>query len=433
MSALPRTPSRRRAFVDALTDALGREAPGSLLGLIVLRVSHLHELNIHHGYEAADEVVAQLRARLGGALRDCDTAVAIEDAAFALILPGLQGAAQVELAASRVLAACRGRHELGGQAVTVPVALGAALAPTHANSAQELLRCAEIALGQARDNPAGFGLFDGRGAQAAPVLPDYVLEGELADAVDEEQLFLCLQPKLDLRTGTLAGAEALLRWRRASGDLVSPDVFIPVAERNGLIVNITLWSLNAALRASSEYFDRFPDFSVAVNLSPVALGDPDIFEFVTQAAHIWCSAPGQLTLEITEGALVADPAAAMALIEQFHRESIRLSIDDFGTGYSSLSQLGRLAVGELKIDKSFVFDLTKSARNVKIVRSIIDLAHNFDMTVVAEGIEDAQTLQLLTELGCDYGQGYFIGRPMTLEAFERWVEAGARPGQGAQG
>ena len=421
MNKHPPAISQRRCFLDALSGVLSATDRG-LVGVLVLRIPRIHEINVNYGYEVSDQVVSEVQARIAGAVRECDTVERVEDAGFALILPQLLGSSQAELAAVKIMQACKSRFLVGDHDITVQVNIGVALYPSSALDAAGLFRCAELALAQANDSPTGYGLYSSVLEKRSKNVHSYVLERALHEAIDRDEIYLCLQPKIDLRTGRLVGAEALARWTRANGEVVSPDVFIPIAERSSLIVQITLWSLNAALRSCGDYFGRFPGFSVAVNLSPIALGDPDIFDFVTQSASIWCTDKCQLTLEITEGALIEDPEAAIATLNKFHNESIRLSIDDFGTGYSSLSQLGRLSVGELKIDKSFVMGVIESDRNAKIVRSIIDLAHNFDMTVVAEGIEDAATLKFLAALGCDYGQGFYIGRPMRLDAFAVWAD-----------
>lgn len=421
MNAAAKEISSRRRFLGMLADALAGNQAGELVAVLVLRVPHMHEININYGYDVSEQVVGEVQMRMATALRECDSVVHLEEGRFALILPRLHGGAQAELAASKIIHACRPRFVCGEHELSAQVAIGVALYPGDAPDAAALLRCAELAAAQADDNPTDYGVYTPALEKRARSIHSYVLERALREAIAGDEIYLCLQPKIDLKSGALVGAEALARWTRHNGEVVSPDIFIPLAERSSLIVEITLWTLNAALRSCGDYFDRFPGFSVAVNLSPIALGDPDIFDFVSQAASIWCTDKCQLTLEITEGALIEDPEAAIAILDRFHGESIRLSIDDFGTGYSSLSQLGRLSVGELKIDKSFVMGVIHSERNAKIVRSVIDLAHNFGMTVVAEGIEDIETLNFLAELGCDYGQGFFIGLPMTLDAFEAWA------------
>ena len=413
--------SGRRGFIGVLAAALTANRDGELVAALVLRVAHLHEININYGYDLSDEVINEVRRRVANALRECDRVERLDEASFALILPRLHGAAQAELAAAKIIQACKPRFVFGEHELSVQLAIGVAVYPSDAPDAAALLRCAELAVAQADDSPTDYGMYSPALEKRARSIHSYVLERALHEAIDRDEIYLCLQPKIDLHSGRLVGAEALARWTRHNGEAVSPDIFIPLAERSSLIVQITMWTLNAALRSCGDYFERFPGFSVAVNLSPIALGDPDIFDFISQAASIWCTDKCQLTLEITEGALIEDPEAAIAILDKFHNESIRLSIDDFGTGYSSLSQLGRLSVGELKIDKSFVMGVIQSERNAKIVRSVIDLAHNFGMTVVAEGIEDIETLNFLAGLGCDYGQGFFIGRPMTLDVFETWA------------
>lgn len=413
--------SGRRRFIGALAEVLAANQDGELVAVLVLHISHLHEININYGYDLSDQVITEVRTRVAQALRECDTIERLDEASFAMVLPRLHGGAQAELAAAKIIQACRPRLAFDEHELSVQLAIGVALYPSDAVDAAALLRCAELAAAQTDDSPTDYGVYSPALEKHARSIHSYVLERALHEAIDRDEIHLCLQPKIDLRSGRLVGAEALARWTRQSGEVVSPDVFIPLAERSSLIVQITMWTLNAALRSCGDYFDRFPGFSVAVNLSPIALGDPDIFDFINQAASIWCTDKCQLTLEITEGALIEDPEAAIAILDKFHQESIRLSIDDFGTGYSSLSQLGRLSVGELKIDKSFVLGVIDSERNAKIVRSVIDLAHNFGMTVVAEGIEDLATLNFLAELGCDYGQGYYIGRPMTLDSFANWA------------
>ena len=418
---------RRKRFLDRLGVALANTKSRALVGVVVIRIPRMHEININYSYDFVDAMVHEVAKRSAGILRDIDSIERIEEGGFALVLPNLFGSAQAELAAASVLKSCKARFEFLGRDLTIQIAVGVALFPTHASAPETLLRCAELALAQSNENPMGYAVYSASLEGQFKHTRGYALERSLLEAIERDELHLCLQPKLDLRSGRLVGAEALVRWTTASGERVPPDVFIPIAERSTLIVKITLWTLNAALRCCSDYFERYPGFSVAVNLSPMALNDPDIFDFITQTASIWCTDKQQLTLEITEGALIRDPEIAIEILNKFHRENIRLSIDDFGTGYSSFAQLGRLSVDELKIDKSFVMGVIGSERNAVIVRSVIDLAHNFGMTAVAEGIEDQKTLEFLTELGCDCGQGYYLGQPMTLEDFENWTAASCAP------
>jgi diguanylate cyclase len=419
-------PGHRR-YLDTLGTTLRASGPQRLVGVLLVRVHHFQRIKINHGHDLSDWVIRSLAERTVTVLRDDDTIERIEDGCLALILPNLSGSAQAELAASGILKICRAPFLCDNGDIDLKVDIGLALYPNDAASATELLRCAELAVGRANESSAGYSVYTATLEDRRGDLHNFLLERELEGAVRRDEFHLCFQAKVSLRDGALAGAEALLRWTRADGETIPPDVFIPIAEKSNLIVGITLWTLNTALRACGDLFERNPDFSVAVNLSPIALNDPEIFPLVSQAANIWCADRHKLVLEITESALFKDTEAALLTLEKFHSEGIRLSIDDFGTGYSSLSQLGRMRVAELKIDKSFVHDVTLTERNAQIVRSVIDLAHNFGMTVVAEGIEDRATYEFLAELGCDYGQGYYIARPMSMALFEEWAEAHREP------
>ena len=391
---------------------------------MLVRVRHLQEIKASHGYACAESVVRALAERILPLLREDDAIERIDDNGVALILPDLSASAQAELAANGIQQACRQGFAIDSERLAVKVNIGIALYPADAPSSGALLHCAELAAAAAVDTPLGYAIYVSAMDQDHQEQRSYQLERALEGAIGRDELHICLQPKVSLRDGALVGAEALLRWTRADGRLVPPDVFIPIAEQSNLIVPLTIWTLNTAMRACGELFDRDPAFSVAVNLSPVALNDPDIFALIAQAANIWCADRRQLVLEITESALFRDPDTALRTLDEFHSEGIRLSIDDFGTGYSSLAQLARLRLGELKIDRSFVHRVTHVERNMQIVRSVIDLAHNFGMTVVAEGIEDHETYACLTALGCDHGQGYYIARPMTVDAFHEWANAG---------
>ncbi len=413
--------------MDTLGTTLRAREPQRLVSVLLVRVRDFQRIKINHGHDLADWLLRSLAERTVSVLRDNDTIERIEDGCLALILPNLSGPAQAELAASGILQACRAPFSCSDANIDLKVDIGLAVYPTDAASATELLRCAELAVGRANESPAGYSVYTATLAGPHGDLHDFLLERELAGAVRRDEFHLCFQPKVSLRDGALAGAEALLRWTRADGETIPPDVFIPIAEKSNQIVPITVWTLNTALRACGDLFERNPEFAVAVNLSPIALNDPEIFPLVSQAANIWCTDQHKLVLEITESALFKDTEAALLTLDKFHGEGIRLSIDDFGTGYSSLAQLGRMRVAELKIDKSFVRDVTLIERNAQIVRSVIDLAHNFGMTVVAEGIEDQATYEFLAKLGCDYGQGFYIAHPMSMALFEEWAEAHREP------
>jgi EAL domain-containing protein (putative c-di-GMP-specific phosphodiesterase class I)/GGDEF domain-containing protein len=412
----------QQRFLEALAAALAERVGGRFVAAVVVQPRYHRQTRTGLGHEAAESLVQGLAERVLGILKPEDLVERVDDARLGLVLPGLSSVAQAELAATGILNACAAPLDWADGHLALKAHVGIAVSTDEPIAAGELLRRAELALERSLAGHAGYALYSPvleRGTVGGPM--GHVLERELDGAIERDELHVCLQPKVCMASGRLSGAEALLRWTRACGQRVSPELFIPIAERSGLIVPMTLWTLNTALRACHDLFERVPDFSLAVNLSPVALNDPDIAGLIVDATGIWCADPARLILEITESALSSDPASAMHALDELHANGVRLSIDDFGTGYTSLSQLGVLSVSELKIDKSFVRNVTTTKRHGVIVRSVIDLAHNFGMSVVAEGIEDREAFSFLSALRCDYGQGFYLGRPMTPEAFAHWL------------
>jgi EAL domain-containing protein (putative c-di-GMP-specific phosphodiesterase class I) len=251
------------------------------------------------------------------------------------------------------------------------------------------------------------------------------LAAELRAAIDDNQLELFYQPKADLASSRITSVEALVRWRHPYRGLILPDDFIPLAEQTGQLRALSLWVLNAALRQARAWDHVGRSLGVAVNLSMRDLHDPGLPETVAALLKTWAVRPATLTIEITESTLMADPAQAMEIVRRLSAMGVNIAIDDFGTGYSSLSYLKRLAVNELKVDRSFVRNVVDDTHDVAIVRSTISLAHELGLQVVAEGIEDQATWDLLARLGCDTGQGYLISRPLPAPEFNRWMtEAG---------
>jgi EAL domain-containing protein (putative c-di-GMP-specific phosphodiesterase class I) len=256
------------------------------------------------------------------------------------------------------------------------------------------------------------------------------LLSELRQAVDGGELRLFLQPKVDLQSGRVLSAEALVRWQHPTRGLVPPMLFIPFAEQTGFIRTLTAWVVAESARAWRRAADVGLPLRISVNLSTRDLMDPDL----PGKMQGWIGSsqvePKALCLEITESAIMDDPQRALSTLDQLSSMGFKLSIDDFGTGYSSLAYLKRLPVDELKIDRSFVMAMERDLNDAKIVRSTIELAHNLGLTVVAEGVETAKAWKLLAALGCDEGQGYFIGRPMPEAQFVAWLREWSSPDLG---
>jgi len=255
------------------------------------------------------------------------------------------------------------------------------------------------------------------------------LQSLLSDALERNELVSVFQPKVDIRTGQVVGVESLARWHSHLLGPVRPDLFIEAAENSGLIGRLTIWTINNAAKQYSLWGEQA--VPIAVNLSAAVINSPELQRQLRHALSIWGMPPEALSLEITETAVMEAPAHSMESLRFFADMGIRLALDDFGTGYSSLAYLKMLPVSDLKIDKSFVQNLASDASDRKIVKTIIDMAHNFDLKVIAEGVEDEKGYQILMDMGCDIVQGYLVSKPLKPEHFRKWLleEQWRRPAQ----
>lgn len=247
------------------------------------------------------------------------------------------------------------------------------------------------------------------------------MESDLNRAIDTDELFLEYQPQIDLCSGHVCGVEALVRWMHPDKGLIWPADFIPLVEQTGIVQRLTGWVLDRALRDCAEWQREGYGFGVSVNLSPVNLHHPSILKDVSSALGKWHINSRDLTLELTENAVMTDPEHAIRVLGILVSTGINVSIDDFGTGHCSLSYIKKLPVNEIKIDRSFIMEMNGDQNDLTIVRSTIGLAHNMNLKVIAEGVEDATTLGRLRELGCDKAQGYHISRPLPMNALVNWL------------
>ena len=249
------------------------------------------------------------------------------------------------------------------------------------------------------------------------------LVADLHQALDKGELQLYYQPKLDLQNRMITGVEALMRWQHAERGFVPPDVFIPVMEQSGMISRHTVWALDEAYRQYMQWQQAGYALDMSVNLSAYTLRDTKLLEHILSLQEKWNPPAGALVMEVTESAVMGDLDYVSGILSELSGQGVQFSIDDFGTGYSSLSHLKHLPVSELKIDKSFVMEMDSDSDNATIVRSTVDLAHNMGLRVVAEGVETAETLDALGELGCNQAQGYFIARPAPPEELITFLES----------
>ncbi len=406
---------------DRLEQALNAaQHAKSLLAILVMDLDGFKEINDTLGHYHGDRLLKQVAARLQGAVKDTDTVARLGGDEFAIMLPKLKTSKDAEEFAGKIGRALQAPFGLEGLKLDVRASIGIAVFPEHGPDADTLLQRADVAMYIAKKQKSGYIVYDPKLDKHSP--HKLTLMAELRHAIDADQLVLHFQPKVNIQTGQIVEVEALVRWQHPQWGLMKPDDFIPLAERTGLIKPLTMWVLAEALRQHAEWQQAGLDLGVAVNLSPHGLLDmelPDLVEGLL-ASH---SAPAErLVLEITETTIMVDQERALQILTRLADRGVRLSIDDFGTGYSSLSYLSKLPVKEIKIDKSFVMDMIDNDKHAMIVRATIDLAHNLDLEVIAEGTRSLAVLEQLRELGCDAAQGDHISMPVSAADFERWAQ-----------
>ncbi|HHJ14411.1 MAG TPA: GGDEF domain-containing protein [Gammaproteobacteria bacterium] len=412
----------RSEFLAKLHQMLrGLRGCGSQSVLLLADIRQLRVINGRLGYGIGDRLVERVGEIIRTALRPKDLLGHLGGGCFGMFLPRLPGPEVAQLAIHRIDEHLGDAIALDDVEVPVRLMYGQAWYPDHARDVDRLLNDAELALAAARD----------RGGVSLVFEPDMREEGmlstalvaELRLALEQQQLELYYQPKVTLATGRTSSLEALVRWTHPGRGILPPGQFMPTLENSHLALPFTEWSLNLAMHEVAVLGRRFPGIQVAVNLSANVLYAPNLVAQVQAAMAIWNVPASQLALEVTESAMMRDPRSSLETLRRFADAGIRLSIDDFGTGYSSLAYLRELPVNELKIDKSFIMGTTQGQENRKIVLSIIELAHNLDIGVVAEGVEQAATLDWLREAGCDLAQGFYFARPMPRKRLEQWLKA----------
>jgi diguanylate cyclase (GGDEF)-like protein len=412
--------ANRTLFTDRVDQALlSADRTGSKTSVLLLDLDRFKEVNDTLGHQYGDELLRQVAGRISDALRASDTVARLSGDEFAILMPHAGEAAATALA-TRILASMHCSFTLNDVTVDVVASIGAALAPTHADDTTALLRRADIAMYDAKDTKSGVVLY--RPDMHTKDSTRLVLLGDLRRALDTtDQLVVHYQPKISLQLGELCGVEALVRWQHPERGLVQPLDFIPIAETTGLINRLTTHVLRLAIGQARTWLDTGLAIPVAVNLSPRCLLDAGLVQHVTDLLEEHQLPADLLRLEVTETAIMANPALALSTLTELHDLGIRLSIDDYGTGYSSMAYLKRLPVDELKVDRTFVLNMDTDHSDATLVRSAIDLGHNLGLTVVAEGVEGSQHVAALQDLGCDIAQGYHYARPMPPENLTAWI------------
>jgi len=416
--ALTGLPNRAR-FQTELERHLCASREGSHpFALLMIDLDRFKEINDTFGHHYGDLLLQGMGPHLRNALGGQGILARIGGDEFGILLPGADGARAIQTVEA-ILTAVRQPIMVKGQALDAGASVGIALCPDHADDPIALLQCADIAMYAAKRAKIGYSVYTPYQHDATP--RRIALIGELRRGIDQDQLLLHYQPKISLRTFAVEGVEALVRWLHPRDGLLPPDEFIGVAEDTGLIMPLSLWVLHTALLQCRVWRQSGVAVNVAVNLAADALRERELVRMITAQLENSDAIPGWLTLEITESAVMTDPIQASETLAQLRSIGVRISIDDFGTGYSSLAYLRDLPADEIKIDQSFVKEMATREHDACLVRSIIELGHNLDLQVVAEGVEDQATVDLLTTLGCDYAQGFHFARPLPVADFTAWL------------
>jgi diguanylate cyclase (GGDEF)-like protein len=412
----------RALFYDRLERGIhSAHAQHSLLAVLLLSIDNLKEIQDTLGATNTDLVVKQLATRLAGWSDSEDSVARIDSHNFAILLGECGDRAGAETAARNLIKAIEPHFIVNALRLTLHPSIGIAMFPEHGDDADTLLQRAGVAEFIAGKSVSGFSVYSPSMDEHSP--RRLTLMGELKRALERDELQLYYQPKIDLAQNSVIGVEALVRWQHLEHGFISPEEFIGLAERTRMIRPLSQWVLQRAFLTCAGWHQAGLALTVSINLSAKDLHDPELPDLIAGIAAKTGVQPEWIVFEITESSIMTDPIRVLVIVERLRSMGFQLSIDDFGTGYSSLAYLKKLPVSELKIDQSFVMDMLASENDVVIVRATIDLAHNLGLKVTAEGVENAEALEMLKRFGCDIGQGYFFSRPMPIDELEKWLSA----------
>lgn len=406
LTDLPNRVSVERFLSQLLPDAKRGSSP---FAVFMIDINRLKEINDTLGHAIGDRLLVYIGQRIRAMVRECDVVARLGGDEFLVVLPGADGKLARSIS-SAIIDVASEPVPMDSMKLYPEISLGVALYPEHADSVEDLLRRADIAMNDAKQGQVSVAIYsNGRDALHLRRLS---LIHDLRLAVERHELSICYQPKMSLGTECISHVEALVRWHHPVKGSIAPDEFIPLAEQAGSIRQITHWMLRNVLKQSRAWLDQGLEIGVSINISAMDLSSGDLPSDVRALLDEYRVPAGSVILEITESAVMRDSAVALGMLGRLKECGVRLAIDDFGTGYSSLSYLKRMPVDELKIDKSFIMDMADDNDDATIVRATIELGHSMGLSVVAEGVENPRTLRMLEDFRCDMAQGYLIGRPV---------------------
>ncbi len=413
--------ANRTLFNDRLQQTLFEAARyNHLVGVMIIDLDRFKKINDSLGNDVGDQLLKEVANRLQPTMRKCDTLARLGDDEFGIMLGKMSAPQDAAKVAQRVLDSLRTPFYFVDEELFMTPSIGIAISPLDSNNIETLLKNANSAVFQAKETGRNNFQFytSNMNAMAKERLS---MESRLRRALDNNEFLLCFQPQIIIETGDLCGVEALLRWEDGKNGLTPPDEFIPMLEDTGLIIAVGEWVLRTACEQILEWQRCGYELNISVNLSPRQFNDPNLIDSVLKVIQETGIDPERLELELTESTLIESEAKAIETLTALKSTGIKLAIDDFGTGYSSLAYLKKLPLDYLKVDRSFVLNMKNDEDDRTIVSSTIDLAHNLGLKVIAEGIEDVQSLTLLKEMRCEIAQGFYIGRPLHPSQFQAWL------------
>ena len=408
----------RVCFDAAVRDAIDRRAPGRKLAVMLMDLDRFKEINDTLGHHHGDRLLQEIGGRLKTTLGTEFAIARLGGDEFAILLDDLTDGEEARTAATTILGLVQAPFPIGDLSLDVGASIGIALCPDHGEDAPTLLQRADVAMYGAKESDE-IEFYSRERDHYSP--KKLALVGQLRRAIDEDELQVYFQPKADLNSNRVVGAETLIRWPASNGGFIPPDEFIPLAEHTGLIRPLTRQVLKKAIGQRGKWAQMGLDLKLSVNLSVRDLLDTELSSYIESLLHEHDLEFSCLMLEITESSIMNDPAKTIEVLAGFHALGIALSVDDFGTGYSSLTYLKQLPVSEVKIDKSFVTNVTSDPNDAAIVRSVADLGRHLGLSIVAEGVEDRAAWDTVRALGCTLAQGYHLARPLPAREFEAWL------------
>ena len=409
----------RVLFQDRLQQAIPvSRRENQPFALLSLDLNRFKEVNDTLGHQYGDLLLQQVGNRLTATSRESDTIARMGGDEFSFLLPATDTAGS-KVMAKKIIEVLEASFDLNGKSIEIGASIGIAVFPENGSDYESLTRHADAAMYVAKRSRSGFEMYDSKKSSDDEL--DFALRAELRRAIEQDDLVLYYQPKISHETSKVSGLEGLVRWQHATRGLIPPDRFIPLAEQTGLIRPLTAWVLDKAVSQCAQLHHLGMPLTMAVNLSTINLKDPDLPRKIAAVLDKHQLEAKWLELEITESAIMDDTMRTVQVLAELDSLGTRISIDDYGTGYSSLSYFRKLPLDDLKIDKSFVIGMGVNREDATIVRSTIEMGHELGLRVVAEGVENQETWDKLTALGCDAAQGYYMCRPLAPVDLLKWL------------